>query len=85
MLTLSVSAALGGAWRVVKTVLADDGGAPAFVSELMTGFQYTDWQFDGAGGQDIIFTVRASYRGANNYHNSNRHLFGVIEGWRAYV
>ena len=85
VLTLSVSAELGSGWRVVKTVLADDTGAPGFVSELMTGFQYVDWQFDGAGGEDVVYAVRASYRGANNFHNANRHLYGVLAGWRASV
>ena len=80
VLTLSVSASLAAGWRVVKTVLADDTGIPAFMSELLTGFQYVDWQFDGP---DIIYNARAGYRGANNYHNSNRHLFGVVENWRA--
>jgi hypothetical protein len=82
VLTLSVSAALGSGWRVVKTVLADDGGLPPFFSELLVGFQYVDWQFDGAAGENIVYAARASYRGANNYHNANRHLFGVIEDWR---
>jgi hypothetical protein len=83
VLTLSVSSALGAGWRVVATVLADDSGAPGFLSELLTGFQYVDWAFDGAAGDDIVYAARASYRCANNFHKANRHLFGVIEGWRA--
>jgi hypothetical protein len=82
VLTLSVSDSLADGWRVVKTVLYDDTGIPAFMSELLTGFQYVEWQFDG---DDIIYNARAGYRGANNYHNANRHLYGVVEGWRGLV
>jgi hypothetical protein len=81
VLTLSVSAALDSGWRVAATVLADDTGVPGFMSELLVGFQYVDWQFDNDGA-DIIYAVRAAYRGANQYHNANRHLFGIIQGWR---
>ena len=45
--------------------------------------QYVDFQFDGESGADIIYAVRAAYRGANQYHNANRHLFGIIANWRA--
>ena len=83
MLTLRVSAALGGGWRVAATVLADDAGLPAYMSELLVGFQYVDFQFDGDGGGDIIYVTRAAYRGANQYHNANRHLFGIVSNWRA--
>lgn len=82
VLTLSVSDRLEGGWRVAATVLADDTGAPAYVSELLTGFQYADWQFDGDAGEDIVYAVRAAYRGGNQYHNANRHLFGIIPAWR---
>ena len=81
-LTLAVSADLV-TWAVARVVLADDTGVPQYLSELGTGFQYVDWQFDGASGQDILYAVRAGYRGANNYHNSNRVLYGVISDWRA--
>jgi hypothetical protein len=82
VLTLAVSASLDSGWRVVEVVLADDTGTPAFLSELLVGFQYVDWQFEG---EDIIFAVRAAYRGANQYHNANRHFFGRVTGWRAKV
>jgi len=82
VLTLSVSARLEAGWRVAATVLADDTGTPGYLSELLTGFQYVDWQFDGAAGEDIVYAVRAAYRGGNFYHNANRHLFGIIPAWR---
>jgi hypothetical protein len=80
-LTLSVSVDLH-AWTVVKTVLYDDTGVPAYMSELGTGFQYVDFQVEG---DTIIFAARAGYRGSNNYHNANRHLFGTVQGWRETV
>jgi len=82
VLTLSVSERLESGWRVAATVLADDSGTPGYLSELLIGFQYVDWLFDGDGGEDIIYAVRAAYRGANQYHNANRHLFGIIPAWR---
>jgi hypothetical protein len=82
VLTLSVSERLESGWRVAATVLADDTGTPGYLSQLLIGFQYVDWQFDGAQGEDIIYAVRAAYRGSNQYHNANRHLFGIINGWR---
>ena len=80
VLTLAVSTGLSSGWRVVKTLLADDSGLPAYLSELLVGFQYVDWQFDG---DDLIYAVRAAYRGANQYHNANRHLFGAVPAWRS--
>jgi hypothetical protein len=67
-------------WRVLTVVLSDDTGLPSFLSELLTGFQYVDWVFDG---EDILYAVRAAYRGGNQYHNSNRILFGRILRWRS--
>lgn len=85
-LTFSVSPDLSN-WTVVSSVLSDDTGVPTYISVLGTGFQYADWQFDGGvdGNTDIIFDARAGYRGANNYHNANRHLFGIISDWRGEV
>lgn len=68
VLTLSVSASLGDGWRVAATVLSDDTGAPGYLSELLTGFQYVDFQFDG---DDLIYATRAAYRGSNQYHNAS--------------
>ena len=81
-LTLVVAPRAAGPWTAVATVLADDTGTPDYMSELQTGFQYADFVFDGA---DIIASVRAGYRGANNYHNANRHLLKIIPNWRALV
>lgn len=90
-LTLAVSPDLLN-WRVVTTVLFDDTGLPAFISEMSTGFQYVDFQLDSGtgsadcdgptGGADIVAAVRAGYRGSNNYHNSNRLLFKAVPSWR---
>lgn len=45
---------------------------PPEESVRYTGFQYADWEFDG---DDLIYLVRMSYRGARNYHDSNRITF----------
>jgi hypothetical protein len=60
--------------------MQDDTGMPQWMRELQVGFQYVDFQFDG---EDIVTAVRASYRGAQTYHNSNRILSQRIVGWRA--
>ena len=80
-LTISVSSDLR-AWRVVRVVMSDDSAFPAWASELWTGFQYVDWQFDG---DDIVLAVRAAYRGAQNFHNSNRILFQRLVQWRNWL
>jgi hypothetical protein len=77
-LTLSVSPDLQ-TWNILATVMTDDTGSPEWMSQLMTGFQYVDWQFQG---NDIIAAVRAGYRGSQCYHNSNRILFQRIVDWR---
>jgi hypothetical protein len=59
-------------WRYVRTLLRDESGLCSEDSIRLTGFQYVDWQFDG---EDIIFLVRTAYRGARNYHDSNRIIF----------
>jgi hypothetical protein len=70
-------------WKLVgKPLMTDDSALPSWLSELLTGFQYVDWQFDG---NDIIAAVRASYRGAQTYHNSNRILFQRLVNWRDYL
>ena len=67
------------AWRRIRTLLRDDLTHPWEESLRLTGFQYPDWQFDGA---DIIAAVRTAYRGAHNYHDANRVTFHRIERWR---
>lgn len=54
--------------------------APWRDSIRLTGFQYTDWQFDG--DNDIIFAVRSAYRGAANFHDANRIFYGTIPNFR---
>jgi hypothetical protein len=66
-------------WRHVRTLLTDDTGlAPADLLRL-TGFQYADWQFDGA---DLICLVRTAYGGAHNYHDANYITFHRLEHFR---
>ena len=60
--------------------MRDDSGLPPEASILLTGFQYIDWQFDG---DDIIYMVRTGYRGAHNFHDSNRMIFRVLKDFRA--
>lgn len=82
-LALSCSADLHSSWTTVATVLFDDTGLAGTVASLEhTGFQYVDWHFDGPAGADIVMVVRAGYRGANSFHNSNRILFKKITDWR---
>lgn len=82
-LSLCFAPRAAGNWSCAAApLLADDTGVPGFVSELFTGFQYADWQFDGA---DILAAVRAGYRGSNNYHNANRHLLLRVPSWRGLV
>jgi hypothetical protein len=80
-LTLSVSSDLIN-WTVAATLLQDNTGNPQWMSQLMTGFQYVDWQFDN-GDADLLMAVRASYRGANNYHNANRLLYQYVRDWQS--
>ena len=67
-------------WRVVKTLLQDDSGLLPEDSVRLTGYQYVDWQFDG---DDLIYVVRTASRGARNFHDSNRILFGRERGFRS--
>lgn len=77
-LCLSVSRDLR-AWRLVRTLLADDQGLSEADSIRLTGFQYVDWQFDG---DDLIYLVRTAYAGAPNHHDSNRITFHRLRGFR---
>ena len=69
-------------WRNVMPVMTDDTGFEPEQSKLFTGFQYVNWLFDGP---DIIYLVRAAYRGAHNYHDSNRILFRRMQNYRQYL
>lgn len=66
-------------WHYVKTLMEDDTGLSHDDSIRLTGFQYVDWQFDG---DDLIYLVRAAYRGAIRYHDSNRILYCVLKNFR---
>ena len=69
-------------WKAVKRLLCDDSDLQPEESLLLTGFQYVDWQFDG---DDLIYVVRAAYRGARNFHDSNRILFNREPAFRALI
>jgi len=69
-------------WRTVKTLLTDESGLTGEESRKYTGFQYTDWQFDG---DDIIYAVRMAYRGARNFHDSNRITYHVLKDFRQLI
>ncbi len=69
-------------WRIVKDLLRDDTGLQPEASISLTGFQYVDWQFDG---DDLIYVVRTAYRGARNFHDSNRMIFGTLADFRQYL
>lgn len=81
VLTLSVSEDLRH-WRELGDLLTDDTGLTGEQSAALTGFQYTDWLFDG---EDLIYLVRMAYRGARNFHDSNRIGFFRLKNFRALV
>ncbi len=66
-------------WQIADVLLTDDSGLAEGPSRSLTGFQYVDWQFDG---DDLIYLVRTAYRGANNFHDSNRITFHRLAQWR---
>ncbi|MBT3378337.1 MAG: exo-alpha-sialidase [Lentisphaerae bacterium] len=67
-------------WEHVTTLLTDESGLAPEDSVRLTGFQYVDWQFDGA---DIIYLVRMAFRGSRNFHDANRITFHRINDFRA--
>ncbi|MGI6381568.1 MAG: sialidase family protein [Anaerolineae bacterium] len=69
-------------WQVVRYLLEDDSGLQGEDSLRLTGFQYVDWLFEG---DDILAAVRVAYRGAHNYHDSNRIWFLRVPAWRATI
>ncbi len=81
ILSLAVSTDLVH-WEIAKTLMTDDSGLTQEDSVRLTGFQYVDWQFDG---DDIIYLVRAAYRGARNYHDANRVIFACLENYASYL
>jgi len=81
ILTFSSSRDLS-TWTIHTTLLTDDTGFDADDSARFTGFQYADWLFEN---NDIIYLIRASYRGANTYHNSNRVAYKVLQNYTSYL
>ena len=48
----------------------------------LTGFQYTDFIFDG---DDILYLTRAADNQAHSFHDANYSVFGKIERFRRYA
>lgn len=53
-----------------RPVLSDDSGDSPWLAQLVTGFQYADFAFDG--DDHVLAVVRVAYRGAVALHNANR-------------
>ena len=66
-------------WRHLTTLLQGASGLSPEQSIARIGFQYVDWQFDN---DDIIYVVRAAYRGAHNFHDANHIAFSRVAGFR---
>ena len=66
-------------WHEKIVIIKDDSDLDEVQSRQLTGFQYVDWQFDG---DDIIYLVRTSYKGANNFHDSNRITYHRVVDFR---
>ena len=66
-------------WFTCPDIMYDDSGLKDKMSKDLTGFMYPDWQFDG---DDVVITVRVAYRGAPNFHDSNRIWFKRIKDFR---
>lgn len=66
-------------WQHRLTLLKDNLSHSYTDSMRLTGFQYVDWQFDGA---DILYLVRTAYEGSYNYHDSNRITFHRLMNYR---
>lgn len=66
-------------WRRVRVLLEDRSGLPWAESLRLTGFQYVDWFLEG---DDLLYLVRTAYRGAHNYHDSNRITFHRLRDFR---
>ena len=70
-------------WEVVKEVLRDESGLVPQDSARLSGFQYVEWRFDGE--EDIIFVTRMAWRGAHNFHDSNRVTFHRLRQFRNWL
>ena len=69
-------------WRIVQPVMTDTSGLTPEDSIRLTGFQYTDFYFDG---DDIVFVVRVAQRGSNNFHDANEIVYAVLKDFRKLV
>jgi hypothetical protein len=50
----------------------------AMPNEMVPLWADVHWQFDG---EDLIYAVRAAYRGATDAGQANRYLFGRLTGF----
>jgi len=66
-------------WRRLADLVTDDSGLAEKESAALTGFQYPDFLIEGA---DLVYLVRMAYRGAHNYHDSNRIGFFRLPNFR---
>jgi hypothetical protein len=82
-LSLAVSADMYN-WTVCATLLTDDTGFDPVDSARFTGFHYVDWVFDEySNNSDILYSIRAGYRGSNTFHNANRLLVKRLPNYAA--
>ena len=72
-------------WTIDTTLVVTDEGMAEEDVWRYTAFSYVDWQFDGAGGGDIIYAMRTSYRGGVSFHNTNRITFKRLAGFSQYL
>jgi hypothetical protein len=66
------------AWREECRILRYDEGSVVVKEGSRVGFQYLDWQFDGA---DLVAVCRMAWNGAN-YHDANIITFHRVQGFR---
>jgi hypothetical protein len=69
-------------WRICARLLTDDSGLDEVASRQLVGFQYVDWHIEG---DNLLYLVRTSYDGANNFHDSNRITFHRLEQFRQWL
>lgn len=64
-------------WSLAADVIDATDKDPKF-----TGFQYTDFIFDG---DDLLYLTRAADNNAHSFHDANYSVFGKIERFRRYA
>ena len=66
-------------WSIRSIVCEDRSGLCLEDAIRLSGYQYTDWLFEG---DTIIFAVRVADRGAGTFHDANKIMYGVIDKFR---